>query len=72
MDVTLIYFLALSNIQGVPKNLQESGEHYIVSSPFNFVFSRCLIRRKINAARIVLSKSTIKLNNLSADKKHHL
>ena len=25
-------------IQGVPKNLLESGEQCIVSSPFNFVF----------------------------------
>ena len=31
-----------------------------------------LIRRKINAARIVLFKSTIKLNNFSSDKKHNL
>ena len=38
---------------------------------FNFVFSGCLTRRTINAARIVVFKSTIKLNNLSSDKKHN-
>ena len=65
-DFTIIY------IRGVPKNLLESGERYTVGSPFHFVFSGCLIRRKINAARIVLFKSTIKLNNFSQDKQHNL
>ena len=32
----------------------------------------CLTRRKINATRIVLFKSTIKLNNFSSDKKYNL
>ena len=35
-------------------------------------FSRCLTRRVINAARIVLFKSTIKLDNFSSEKKHNL
>ena len=39
----------------------------MVVSPFNFVFSGCLTRQIINAARIVLFKFTIKLNNLSSD-----
>ena len=58
-------------IQGVPKNLLYSGEQYIVVSLFSFVFSGCLTRCIINAARIVLFKSTIRLNNLSSDKKHN-
>ena len=40
-------------MQGVSKKLLQSEEKYNVSSPFNFVFSGCLTRRKINAARIV-------------------
>ena len=40
MGATLIYVLALSNMQGVPKYLLESEEQYIVGSPFNFVFFR--------------------------------
>ena len=58
-------------IQGVSKNLPYSGEQYTVVSLFSFVFSWCLTRRVINAARIVLFKSTIKPNNLSSDKKHN-
>ena len=58
-------------IQGVSKTLLYSGEQYIVVSLFSFVFPRCLTRRVINASRIVLFKSTIKLNNLSSDKKHN-
>ena len=45
-----------TDIQGVPKKLLESGEQYIVVSPFSFVFSGCLTTRVINAARIVLFK----------------
>ena len=56
MGVTLIYVLDLSNIQGVPTNLLKSREQYIAGSPFNFVLSGCLTRRKINAARIALFK----------------
>ena len=59
-------------ILGVPKNLLESGEQYIVGSPFNFVFVRVSDKTKINAARIVLFKSIIELNNFSSDKKHNL
>ena len=58
-------------IQDVPKNLLYSVEQCIVVSLFSFVFSGCLTRRAINAARIVLFKSTIRLNNLSSDKKHN-
>ena len=59
-------------IKDVSKNLLESGEQYIVVSPFSFVFSGCLTRCVINAARIVLFKSAVKLNNFSSDKKHDL
>ena len=45
---------------------------YIIVLPFSFVFSGCLTRHVINAARTVLFKSTIKLNNFSSDKKHNL
>ena len=58
-------------IQGVPKKLLYSREQYIVVLLFGFVFSGCLTRCVINAARIVLFKSTIRLNNLSSDKKHN-
>ena len=58
-------------IQCVPKNLLYSGEQYIVVSLFSFVFSGCVTRRVINAARIVLFKSTIRLSNLSSDEKHN-
>ena len=34
-------------------------------------FSGCLTRRVINAARILLFKSTNRVNNLSSDKKHN-
>ena len=34
--------------------------------PFSFVFDGCLTRHLINATRIVLFKSTIKLNNSSS------
>ena len=44
------------DIQGVPKNLLESGEQYSVVSRFSYVFSRYLTRGVINAARIVLFK----------------
>ena len=54
------------------KNLLECREQYIVGSPFSFVFPGCLTRRPINAARIVLIKSTINLNNFSSAKKHNL
>ena len=60
----------MCSIQGVPKKLLYSGEQYIIVSLFSCVFSRCLTTRVINAARIVLFKSTIRLNNLSSDKKH--
>ena len=56
---------------GCLKKLLYSGEQYIVVTLFSFVFSGCVTRRVINAARIVLFKSTIKLNNLSLDKKHN-
>ena len=59
------------NNTGCPKNLLYSREQYIVVLLFGFVFSGCLTRRVINAARIVLFKSTIRLNNLSPDKKHN-
>ena len=58
-------------IQGVSKKLLYSGEQYIVVSLFSFVSSGCLTRRVINAARIVLFKSAIRLNNLLSDKKHN-
>ena len=35
-----IIFHSIYYLQGVPKNLLESGEQYIVGSPFNFVFVR--------------------------------
>ena len=54
----------LSPMRSVPKNLLESGEQCIVGSPFNFVFSGCLTRRKINAARIVLFKSRNKVSKV--------
>ena len=50
-DLLSVYIL-----QGVPKNLQESGEQYIVVSQFSSVFPGCLTRGIINAARIVLFK----------------
>ena len=56
---------------GCLKNLLYSGEQYIVGSLFSFFSSGCLTRRVINAARIDLFKSTIKLINLSFDKKHN-
>ena len=43
------------NIQGVPENLLESGEQYVVSQ-FSYVFSECLTRGVINAARIISFK----------------
>ena len=43
----------------------------IVVSLFSFVFSGRLTRRVINAERLLLFKSTIRLNNLSSDKKHN-
>ena len=46
-------------IQGVPKNLLESREQYIVVWSLNFVFPGCLTRMVINGARIFLFKSTI-------------
>ena len=46
-------------IQGVPKNLLESGEQYIVVLSPTFVFPGCLTRLVINGARIFLFKSTI-------------
>ena len=63
-------------IQGVLKSLLYSGEQYIIISLFSYVFSGCLTTHVINAARIVLLqflvlfKTTIRLNNLSSDKKH--
>ena len=42
------------NKAGCIKNLRQSGEKYIVASPFSFVFAGCLIGHVINAARIVL------------------
>ena len=62
---------AIMKIQGVPENLLFSREQYIVVLLFRFVFSGCLTRCVINAATIVLFKSTIRLNNLSSDKKHN-
>ena len=68
-------------IQGVSKNLLESGEQSIVSKNFlesgeQYIvvsfFGGCLTRRVINAAMIVLFKSIIKLNNFALDKKHNL
>ena len=44
----------MHTIQGVPKNLLESGEQYIVVSRFSSVFSRCLTRGVINAATILI------------------
>ena len=58
-------------IPGVPNNLIYSREQYIVVLLFGFVLSRCLTRCVINAARIVLFKSTVRLYNLSSDKKHN-
>ena len=58
-----------SHIQGVSKNLPESGEQYFVVLPFSFVFPGCLTRRVINAARVVLPEFTMKLNNFASDKK---
>ena len=69
--LTLEHFTAPTSlshdIKGVSKNWPESGEQYIVVSPFSFVFPGCLTRRVKNAARIVLSKSTMKLNNFASD-----
>ena len=48
---------------GCLKKLQKSEEQYIVVSLFSFVFPT---RRVINAARIVLFKSTMKLNNFTS------
>ena len=45
-----------NDIQGVSKNLLESGEQYIVVSRFSSAFSGCLTRGVISAARIVLFK----------------
>ena len=59
-------------IQGVQKNLLESGEQYIVGSLFNFVFVRASDKTQNKCSKIVLFKSTIKLNNFSSDKKHNL
>ena len=55
----LWYFSKATTVQGVSKNLLESGEQYIVVLPLSFVLSGCLTRREIDAARIVLFKSTI-------------
>ena len=46
---------------GCPKNLLESGEQYTVVLRFSSAFSRCLTGGKINAARIVLFKVHIKV-----------
>ena len=48
------------------------GEQSIVVPQFSYVFAGCLARRVINAARIFLFRSTIKLNNFAPDKKHKL
>ena len=55
-DICKMTEFLVDNIQGVPKNLLQSGEHYIVISRFSSVFSWCLTRGVINAARIVLFK----------------
>ena len=60
------------DIQGVPKNCQNPGNSALLVRRLILFLSECLTRRKINAARIVLLKSTIKLNNFSSDKKHNL
>ena len=46
---------------GCPKKLLESGEQYTVVLRFSSAFSRCLTRGKIYAARIVLFKVYIKV-----------
>ena len=43
-------------IQGVSKNLLESGEQYIVASRFSSGFFQVSDKRRINAARIILFK----------------
>ena len=64
--ITFAYHkLVTSQHVGCLKNLLYSREQYIVVSPFNIVFSGCLTSHVINAAKIVLFKSTIKLNNFS-------
>ena len=46
-------------LQGVPKNLLESGGQCIVASSLSFVFPGCLTRLVINRARVFLFNSTI-------------
>ena len=57
----LYFSSALWHIQGVRKNLLESGKQYIVVSSLSVVFPECLTRLVINGARILLFKSTINL-----------
>ena len=49
----------LAKLQGVPKNLLEPREQYIVVSRFSSVFSECLTRGVINAARTVTRASPL-------------
>ena len=63
---------SIYSLQGVPKNLLESGHSTLLFHDLVLFFSGCLTRGVINAARIVLLDSTIKLNNLSSCKKHDL
>ena len=48
------------------------GNSTLLFHQLGLFFSGYLTRPVINAARIVLIKSTIKLNNFSSDKKHNL
>ena len=53
MDSVNVHIAWLFDIQVVSKNLLSSGELYIVVPPFGFLFSGCLTRRVISAAKIV-------------------
>ena len=55
------FCIKTAGILGVSKDLLYSGEQYVAVSLFSFVFFR-VTRRVINAVRIVLFKSTIKVD----------
>ena len=65
LDLVLIY--------GVSQKIcYNPGNSTFLFRPLVLFFSECLTRRIINAARIVLFRSTVKLNSFSLDEKRNL
>ena len=71
-DLVLIVVIQWSYYMVSQKICYILGNSALLVRRLVLVFSGCLTRREINAAGIVLFKSTIKLNNSSSDKKHNL